>query len=68
MRRRRSVADGTKTIPADTVIIAVGFRPTPSIAQELKGLGAQVFEIGDQRQVGNILTSIWDAYEVARTL
>ena len=60
--------EGSLTLPADTVIIAVGFRPAPSIAEQVKGLGAQVFEIGDQKQVGNILTCIWDAYEVARTL
>ena len=27
-----------------------------------------VYEVGDGRQVGNIMTSIWDAYEVAHTL
>lgn len=60
--------EGTKTLEADTVVIAVGFRPVPSIAEALRGIGAEVFEIGDQRSVGNILTSVWDAYEVAHTL
>ncbi len=60
--------DGRQTLPADTVIIAVGFRPNPSMAPDLRGCGYEVHEIGDERHVGNILTSIWDAYEVAHTL
>lgn len=60
--------DGVRTLPADTVVIAVGFRPNPSLAPSLHGHGYEVFEIGDERQVGNILTAIWDAYEVAHTI
>ena len=60
--------DGVRTLPADTVVIAVGFRPNPSLAPSLRGRGYEVFEIGDERQVGNILTAIWDAYEVAHTI
>lgn len=56
------------TIPADSVVIAVGFRPTPSLRPQLLGHGYEVYEIGDGRRVGNILTSIWDAYEVAHQL
>jgi 2-enoate reductase len=60
--------DGRRTLPADTVIIAVGFKPNPSMAPDLRGHGYEVTEIGDERSVGNILTAIWDAYEVARTV
>lgn len=60
--------DGVRTLPADTVVIAVGFRPNPSLAPSLRGRGYEVFEIGDERRVGNILTAIWDAYEVAHTI
>jgi 2-enoate reductase len=49
-------------------VIAVGFRPNPSLAPSLHGHGYEVFEIGDERRVGNILTAIWDAYEVAHTI
>lgn len=63
------VATGEReTLPADSVVIAVGFRPQPSMAEALKGRGYEVYEVGDGRQVGNIMTSIWDAYEVAHTL
>jgi hypothetical protein len=30
--------------------------------------GVDVYEIGDGLQVGNIMTAIWEAYEVARGL
>ncbi len=57
-----------RTLAADSVVIAVGFAPVPSMAEELRGRGYGVFEVGDGRQVGNIMTSSWDAYEVAHTL
>jgi 2-enoate reductase len=63
-----AAAEGTRTLAADTVVIAVGFQPRESMAQDLKGRGFAVFEVGDGRKVGNILTSIWDAYEVAHSL
>ena len=53
-------------IEADTIVIAIGYKPLPSMVQDLYGSGIEVYETGDGKQVGNILTSIWDAYEVAR--
>ncbi len=57
-----------RTIVADTVVLALGFRPAESHAAELAATGVDVYEIGDGRQVGNIMTAIWEAYEVARGL
>lgn len=57
-----------KVIPAETVVIAVGFRPRVSIADDLLAEGFEVHTIGDANRVGNVLTSIWDAYDVARDL
>lgn len=60
-------ADGTKSlIEADTVVLSIGFRPLPSMRADLLGSGIPVYEIGDGRKVGNIMTAIWDAYEIAR--
>lgn len=56
------------TIPADNVVMSIGFKPKKSIAEELYGNGFQVFEIGDARMVANIHNSIWDAYELARNI
>lgn len=64
-----TMADGTeKTVLADTVIMSVGYRKLPSMAEALKDTGAQIVEIGDGRQVGNVLTSVRDAFEAAWSL
>ena len=55
-------------VESDTVVMAIGFRPRPSMAQELYGTGVEVHTIGDANRVGSVMTSIWDAYEVARDL
>jgi 2-enoate reductase len=57
-----------KTLDADTVILAMGLRPNNSFAAELEGEGMEIYEIGDGRQVVNIMNAVWDGYEVARTL
>lgn len=62
-----SVESGEKqTVSANTVIMAIGFKPLPSMVQDFLGGGLDVYEIGDGRKVGTVLTSIWDAYEVSR--
>ena len=61
--------DGTETtLEADTVIMSIGYRPLPSMAAELTGCGARIYEIGDGGKVGNVLTCVRDAFEVARNL
>ena len=57
-----------KVLDADSVVIAVGFRPAPSMAQELEGSGAVVYEIGDGHQVSTILHAVWDGYEVGNNI
>ena len=62
-------SDGQKkTLDADSVVIAVGFRPVPSMAQELSGCGAVVYEIGDGQKVSTILHAVWDGYEVGNNI
>ncbi|MCI9467826.1 MAG: FAD-dependent oxidoreductase [Oscillospiraceae bacterium] len=56
------------TIDADNVVLAMGFRPNPSMAPELVGAGIEFYEVGDGRQVSNLMGAIWDAYEVARSI
>lgn len=57
-----------KTLDADSIVIAVGFRPAPSMAQELQGCGSVVYEIGDGQQVSTILHAVWDGYEVGNNI
>jgi len=61
--------NGVRTeLEADSVVFAIGFRPLPSMVNELIGAGIEVYEIGDGRAVANIGTAIHDAYEVTRRL
>ncbi|MBR5190619.1 MAG: FAD-dependent oxidoreductase, partial [Clostridia bacterium] len=53
----------TIDIPADTVILSVGYKPAP-IAQKSK----KVHVIGDADKVGNLRTVIWGAWDVAMKL
>lgn len=57
-----------KVLEADSIVIAVGFRPAPSMAQELAGCGAVVYEIGDGQEVSTILHAVWDGYEVGNNI
>ena len=54
-----------KKLDADTVILSIGYRPLPSLKEELSCCDAEIIEIGDGRQVGNVLTCVKDAYESA---
>ena len=53
----------TIDIPADTVILSVGYKPAP-IAEKSK----KVHIIGDANKVGNLRTVIWGAWDVAMKL
>ena len=64
-----TLAEGTdQTIPADTMVMSVGYRPLLSLAADLVGCGAEIYEIGDGSKVGNVLTCVRDAFEVTRNL
>ncbi len=51
------------TIPADKVIIAAGYSPRKDFANT--SLATEVYRIGDAASVGNLMTVIKDAYDVA---
>jgi 2-enoate reductase len=57
-----------ETLPADTVIIAVGLESDQGIYRQLQGNLANLYLIGDAREAKNIMNAIWDAYEVARAI
>ncbi len=62
-------ADGTKeTLAADTVVSAMGFRPTPNLKEEWAQLNVPMYEIGDATGAGTILKAIWDGYDVANSI
>lgn len=58
--------DGTeKKLEADTVILSIGYRPLPSMKENLTESGVKVYEIGDGHKVGNVMSCIAEAYETA---
>jgi 2-enoate reductase len=63
-----SIEGNEKSIPADTIIVAVGYKSKNSLFNELKNEYAQIYNLGDGKKVRNIRAAIWDAYEAARSL
>ena len=56
--------DGARQeLPADSVILSVGYRPAPLAAK-----GRHVHIVGDARKVGNLRTVIWRAWDVCMKL
>ena len=61
--------DGTqKVLPAKTVIASIGYKENNMLYEQLKDSEIPVYNIGDSRQVHNIMYAIWNAYELARGL
>lgn len=58
-------ADGGKTIPADSVILSVGYSSVADLYEELQFDIPELYLLGDAKQVANIMYAIWDAFEVA---
>jgi len=57
-----------RRVEADTVGISIGLRPNNELYRALVGKVSSLYLIGDAREVRNVMGSIWDAYEVARTV
>lgn len=66
----RLVADGslTELDNLDSIVMATGFRPVPSMAKELIPTGAAIYQIGDGRKVSSIMQAIWDGFEVGNNI
>lgn len=57
-----------RELPADSVVLAVGYSAENSLYNEIRYERADVHLIGDARHVSNIMYAIWDAFEVARNI
>ena len=57
----------TRELPAEQVIISIGYIPDASLEKELQHI-AKVHIIGDCRKVTNLSGPIWDAYQTANSL
>lgn len=56
------------TIPADTVIIAAGYRSNNELADELDGRVADLSVVGDAESPRKIMTAIHEGYHAIRTM
>ncbi|MCM1989478.1 FAD-dependent oxidoreductase [Oceanirhabdus seepicola] len=63
-----SVNGNEEVLVADNVVLACGFKKESGLYEELRFELAEIYNIGDSRQVRNIRGAIWDAYEVARSI
>ena len=59
-------AEGQKEIPADTIITAVGYSQNNGLYNSLNDSDKVLYNIGDSREVHNIMNAIWSGYEVGR--
>ena len=59
----RDKEGNTFQIPADSVIMSVGYNPAP-----LAEKGKHIHVIGDASKVGNLRTVIWGAWDVCMKL
>ena len=58
----------TASIPAYSVILAVGYREEKSLYEQLQFEVPDIYLLGDAKNVSNIMYAIWDAFEVANHL
>lgn len=62
-----TMPNSSEGVPVDTVIMAVGFNPDPSLAESIKAK-KDTHIIGDAIDVGNLLSVVWGAYDIAMAL
>ena len=53
-----------ETIPAETVILAVGFTPDRELYNAMQECD-EVYAIGDCKEFHNVHSAVWDAFEIA---
>jgi len=63
-----STVDGEISIPADMVVVSVGYKADAALYNTISQIGVPVYNIGDSREVKNVMHAIWDAYEIARSI
>jgi len=58
----------TQNVETGQTVLAIGYKSTSPLFDELQGDYPYIYNLGDARQVRNIRGAIWDAYEVARNI
>ena len=60
--------EGERSIPADTVVMAVGAVPVDDLARAVEGDGVEVITIGDAKEPMKIADAILEGFEGALSL
>ncbi len=55
-------------IPADTIILSLGFNADPEVAEAFTGLAPDTYVIGDCRKVNSVMQAVHDGFNVASIL
>jgi 2-enoate reductase len=58
--------NGEREIPADTIILALGYHSQTGLYDSMRDSLKVVYNVGDSRNVHNIMYTIWDANQLAR--
>lgn len=64
-RLKAEIEGSQKVIPADSVILSVGYSSVADLYNELQFEIPDLYFLGNAKQVANIMYAIWDAFEVA---
>jgi 2-enoate reductase len=57
---------GERKIKADTIVLAVGFKPDRSLSETLDGQIPEVDEVGDCIEPRKVINAIWEGFRKAR--
>lgn len=49
----------------DTIVVALGYRPDPTVCSELAAAGLDFVRVGDCKKVGKIINGVWDGFHIA---
>ena len=60
--------DGTRALPADTVVLAVGDKPDKTLYESVKDLVPECYLVGDAAGGGIIPNAVFDGYTVGAKL
>ncbi|HWQ41468.1 MAG TPA: FAD-dependent oxidoreductase [Desulfosporosinus sp.] len=60
--------EGQIEIKADTILVAIGYRSNNGLYKSMISSNKVIYNVGDSRNVHNIMYTIWDAYQLTREL
>ncbi len=59
---------GEKLIPADTIVVAAGGDPDDGLYHALEGKVAEIYRIGNAKEVRNCLAAVYEGAEIGRAI